>query len=61
MLVERSDGKVYSGKLTLYVIFVCFVAGSGGLLFGEPRISMICLCILMTTIMIVMVTALLRL
>jgi hypothetical protein len=36
MLVERTDGKTYTGKLTGYVVFVSIVAGSGGLLFGEP-------------------------
>eukprot|EP00884_Botryococcus_braunii_P018297 jgi/Botrbrau1/5150/Bobra.0172s0022.1 len=34
MLVQRDDGKTYTGKLTGYVVFVCIVAGSGGLLFG---------------------------
>lgn len=35
MLVQRDDGKTYTGKLTWYVAFVSLAAGSGGLLFGE--------------------------
>lgn len=35
MLVQRTDGKTYTGRLTWYVAFVSLAAGSGGLLFGK--------------------------
>lgn len=33
-VVSTGPVKVYPGKMTPYVLFICFVAASGGLIFG---------------------------
>ena len=33
-IVDTAGGKQYPGKLTLYVVFTCVIASTGGLIFG---------------------------
>lgn len=33
-IVDSGGGKEYPGKLTFFVFFTCFVAATGGLIFG---------------------------